>query len=161
MKNVIVIIIILIVLVVGLINPFYCMPVDSSSREDPETKDPMSWKEDIRDGVCISPYIDMENHKCGYRGRSKLAAFLFSLFLGFLGMDWFYLSFGTATYTVAGIFKIIVLLRRKMTAIDDLCYILPGYLLCIFPVIWYLGDLIRILGDSFPDGNGMPLFQDM
>ena len=159
MKNVIVIMIILIVFLVG---SFYCMPVDSSSREDPGTKDPMlSWKEDIRDGVCISPYIDMENHKCGYRGRSKLAAFLFSFFLGFLGMDWFYLSFGTATYTVAGIFKIIVLLRRKMTAIDDLCYILPGYLLCIFPVIWYLGDLIRILGDSFPDGNGMPLFQDM
>ena len=93
----------------------------------------------------------MENHKCGYGGRSKLAAFLFSFFLGFLGMDWFYLSFGTATYTVAGIFKIIVLLLaelgRKMTAIDDLRYILPGYLLCIFPVIWYLGDLIRILGD--------------
>jgi len=71
---------------------------------------------------------------------SKLAAFLVSFFVGVLGADWFYLSAGSAAYIVAGIFKLI-------TA--------GGF------GVWWLVDWIRVLADTFPDGNGISLRNDM
>ena len=90
--------------------------------------------------ICTKPYISTINSKCSYKGKSKLAAFLLSFFVGGLGVDWFYLSAGDAGYIVAGIFKLITF----------------GGL-----GIWWLVDWIRILADGFSDGNGMDLFQDM
>ena len=74
------------------------------------------------------------------KGKSKLAAFLISFLVGGLGVDWFYLSDGVAGYIVAGVFKIITFGGMG---------------------IWWLVDWIRILTDSFPDGNGLPLNDDM
>ena len=45
---------------------------------------------------------------CSYEQRTKLAAFLVSFFVGFLGVDWFLLSRGNAGYIVAGIIKLII-----------------------------------------------------
>merc|ERR1711902_87147 len=71
---------------------------------------------------------------------SKLVAFLISFFAGGLGADWFYLSAGSAAYIVAGIFKLITI---------------GGF------GIWWLVDWIHILADTFPDGNGISLRNDM
>ena len=90
--------------------------------------------------VCVKLYINKDDKKCSYKGKSKLAAFLLSFLLGSLGVDWFYLSAGDAGYIIAGIFKIITL---------------GGF------GIWWLVDWIRILTDTFPDGNGMELYGDL
>jgi len=71
---------------------------------------------------------------------SKLAAFLISLLVGGLGADWFYLSAGSAGYIVAGVFKLLT---------------------CGGLGIWWLVDWIRVLADTFPDGNGLALKNDM
>ena len=89
--------------------------------------------------VCVKPYINKDDKKCSYKGKSKLTAFLLSAFVGILGVDWFYLSAGNAGYIIAGIFKLITG---------------GGF------GIWCAVDLIRILADSFPDGNGMELYGD-
>ena len=89
---------------------------------------------------CPKPFIDLPDQKCGYRAKSKLAAFLVSFLAGGLGIDWFYLSDGDAGYIIAGIVKLIT----------------GGGL-----GIWWLVDWIRILADGFPDGNAMALFMDM
>jgi hypothetical protein len=100
--------------------------------------------------VCVKPYINQDDKKCSYKGKSKLAAFLLSLLLGFLGVDWFYLSAGDAGYIIAGIFKIITWVfinhHPHQSTLAGLFW------------IWLLVDWIRVLTDSFPDGNGMELF---
>ncbi|UJR07562.1 hypothetical protein I4U23_011850 [Adineta vaga] len=78
------------------------------------------------------------SNQCTYQQKSKLAAFLLSFFLGGLGADWFYLSVGSAGYIVAGVFKLLTL----------------GGL-----GIWWLVDWIRILTNSFLDGQGVGLLE--
>jgi len=98
------------------------------------------WNVPTNDRLTYKRQRDEWKDKEESKGYSKLAAFLISLFLGELGVDWFYLSGGGAGYIVAGIFKMITL----------------GGL-----GIWWLVDWIRILADAFPDGNGDPLRNDM
>jgi len=73
-------------------------------------------------------------------GYSKRDTFLVSFFVGWTGADWFYLSAGSFAYIVGGVFKLLTI---------------GGAL------IWWLVDWIRVLADAFPDGNGMPLLDDM
>ena len=117
--------------------------------------------------ICVTPYIHTERDNCAYKARSKLVAFLLSFFLGNLGVDWFYLSFGTASYVFGGIFKIILLLvlpifGKVLVASGEGVPAVAGCCVCILPAtLWYFIDWIRILTNSFPDGNGMPLYEDM
>ena len=90
--------------------------------------------------LCIKPYIDMGDKRCVYPAKSKLVAFLLSFLVGGIGVDWFYLSGGGASYIVAGIFKLLTF---------------GGF------GVWWLVDWIRILCDSFYDGEGNSLYQDM
>ena len=66
--------------------------------------------------------------------KDKIVVFLLSFFVGFFGVDWFYLSDGNGGYIVAGIFKILTL----------------GGL-----GLWWLIDWIRVLADAFPYANGV------
>ena len=75
---------------------------------------------------------------CTYQQKSKLAAFLLSLFVGGLGADWFYLSVGNGGYIAAGVFKLLTLGGIG---------------------IWWLVDWIRILTNSFLDGQGVSLLE--
>jgi TM2 domain-containing membrane protein YozV len=75
---------------------------------------------------------------CNYQQKSKLAAFLLSFFIGGLGADWFYLSVGNGGYIAAGVFKFLTL----------------GGL-----GIWWLVDWIRLLTNSFLDGQGVALLE--
>ncbi|CAF0871188.1 unnamed protein product [Rotaria sp. Silwood1] len=69
---------------------------------------------------------------CTYQQKSKLAAFLLSFFVGGLGADWFYLSVGNGGYIAAGVFKMLTLGGIG---------------------IWWLVDWMRILTNSFLDGQ--------
>ena len=83
-----------------------------------------------------------------YKKKSKLTAFILSIVFGYLGVDWFYLSVGQAGYIFAGVIKVII---------NIACI----FCCCPCGVIWYFVDIIRILADLFPDGNNVPLFDDM
>lgn len=75
---------------------------------------------------------------CTYQQKSKLASFLLSFFLGGFGADWYYLSSGYGGYIAAGVFKMLTL---------------GGF------GIWWLVDWIRILTNSFVDGQGIALLE--
>lgn len=75
---------------------------------------------------------------CTYQQKSKLAAFLLSFFLGAFGADWFYLSVGNGGYIAAGVFKMLTLGGIG---------------------IWWFVDWIRILTNSFVDGQGVALLE--
>ncbi len=75
---------------------------------------------------------------CDYEQKSKLGAFLLSFFVGGLGADWYYLSVGNGGYIAAGVFKFLTLGGVG---------------------VWWLVDWIRILTNSFKDGQGYPLLE--
>ena len=76
------------------------------------------------------------------KGKSKLAAFLISLFLGELGVDWFYLSGGGAGYIVAGIFKLLTLGNMYTFTFLHISYI---YIICksVYCVVFYFYKIIN------------------
>ena len=90
--------------------------------------------------LCMKPYIDLGNKRCVYQAKSKLVAFLLSFLVGGLGADWFYLSGGSASYIVAGILKLLTVGGCG---------------------VWWLVDWCRIIEDSFYDGAGNSLYQDL
>lgn len=94
--------------------------------------------------VCNDGYIfiesEIDGEKCSYQQRSKFIAFLISFFAGQFGTDWFYLSMDTNHYIFVGICK---------------CMTCGGFF------VWWFVDLIRILTDTFPDGFGYALYNDM
>ena len=89
--------------------------------------------------VCICPkgFVTTNRTKpCAYKQKEKLIAFLLTFVAGRVGADWFYLAAGNGYYIAAGIFKL-------LTG--------GGW------GIWTMIDLIRVLTDSFPDGQGIAL----
>lgn len=86
--------------------------------------------------VCKDGFTNKNDDPCTYKQKDKVAAFLLSLFLGEFGADWFYLARGDDGYIVAGVFKLLTI----------------GGL-----GVWWLVDWIRVLADSFDDGNGYPI----
>jgi TM2 domain-containing membrane protein YozV len=106
---------------------------------------------------------------CNYQQNKKLTAFLLSFFLGIFGVDWFYLSRGTAGYIIAGIIKLLITLgciigwpivivnRSKNKANLIVIGNIINVLLSVASFIWWLTDWIRILANVFYDGYGEPL----
>lgn len=134
--------------------------------------------------VCDTGFVTFNNVTCNYKQKEKLTAFLLSFFAGNVGADWFYLASGNTGYIVAGVFKLItgfffiagscficcitccaqykgvgngnsifqiggVVLGIAITVIMIICSLTNS--------IWYVVDWIRILTDSFKDGNGVSL----
>ena len=108
--------------------------------------------------------------------RSKLAAFLISFFAGGLGADWFYLSRGVLIYIIVGIVKLLLIGQAGFCCFSFKCETCccctfgEGLQKCLGPCgclvsigvfIWWVVDWVRILTDTFPDGNGLELFKDM
>jgi TM2 domain-containing membrane protein YozV len=86
--------------------------------------------------ICSRGWIITDQSGCTYQLKSKLTAFLLSFFVGFFGVDWFYLSLGNGAYIIAGIIKLIT---------------------CGGFGIWWIVDWIRLLANAFLDGNGIYL----
>lgn len=130
--------------------------------------------------ICFKGYVTFGNQQCGYKQKEKLTAFLLSFFIGNLGADWFYLASGDGGYIAAGIIKLLIGLffsfgccllccagifasvREKASskAFGFCCGIFIMILigLCVATsTIWYFVDWIRILTNSFKDGNGVSL----
>merc|ERR1711890_11145 len=113
------------------------------SHTSPVPSNGAAYDRDEEGRVCDQGWITWPKHSetpCNYRATKKLSAFLVSFLFGGIGADWFYLSGGSAGYIIAGIIKLLT----------------GGGL-----GIWYLIDWIRVLADSFPDGSGAPLYDNM
>ena len=122
-----------------------------------------------------APLLQMEERKADNTepSKSKLVAFLLSFFVGGFGADWFYLSNGVFTYIMVGIIKLLLIgqaglcccsvkfgfcsLQEGLEKICGPCSCLVG--LGVF--LWWVVDWVRILTNTFPDGNGMELLLDM
>ena len=108
--------------------------------------------------VCLEPYMSMKDYNekttkaspCTYFAAKKKTAFLYSLFLGALGADWFYLSRCCA--------------KRALVSQVNRGYICMGFFK-FFTMgglgLWWFIDILLIAFDVFPDGNGMPLWNDL
>lgn len=125
-----------------------------------------------RDRICVCDegYVTwQESGVCSYLQESKLLAFLLSFFLGSFGVDWFFLSKGTAVYITAGIFKVITScgccagLCARLGKCSDESVACSSFFACLGLIfacgspIWWIVDWVRILANVFNDGNGAPL----
>ncbi|UJR25063.1 hypothetical protein I4U23_006423 [Adineta vaga] len=121
--------------------------------------------------VTIGDASDFDNN-CIYQQRSKKTAFFLSFFLGTFGVDWFYLSRAQLIYIFVGILKL--LLGLSCEGVWFLTYFGPetqnlesikskfrGLSTCfsLLAFAWWIVDWARILGNRFPDGNGIRLYQ--
>ena len=55
--------------------------------------------------ICNNGYINYRKKTCIYVQKKKSVAFCLSFFLGYLGVDWFYLAAGSGFYVFFGILK--------------------------------------------------------
>jgi hypothetical protein len=126
---------------------------------------------------CDAGYTTYMNQTCNYKQKEKLTAFLLSFLVGAFGADWFYLADGKDTYIVAGVFKLltgvfciigscflgctVVCMKndkcRIMGTVSTVIIIVLVILSTLTNAIWYLVDWIRVLCDTFKDGNGVDL----
>ena len=102
--------------------------------------------------------------------RSKLIAFLLSFFLGGFGAEWFYLSRGFQTYILVGIVKFLLVslagfcffsFNLKMCKCDVGALVPCLWIVRLFIFLWWVVDWARVLTNTFPDGSGMELLQDL
>jgi hypothetical protein len=123
--------------------------------------------------VCTAGFVSYQNGTCNYQQKEKLTAFLLSFLVGTTGADWFYLSQGNGAYITAGVFKLLTgvlgifapccmccfgFMRSDKAKIGGFLVISIGMvLMAIAQSAWYLADWIRILMNSFKDGNGVAL----
>lgn len=87
---------------------------------------------------CDEGWINKDNKVCSYKQKLQLIAFLLSFFLGTFGADWFYLSVCNPCdcYSCVGVVKLLTVGGAG---------------------VWWLVDWIRIIVNTFPDGNNIPL----
>jgi hypothetical protein len=121
---------------------------------------------------CSRGFANFNNTICNYQQKNKLTAFLLSFFLGPLGADWFYLSHNNGGYIAAGFFKLFISIfgllvpctyivfskRSNQSEIGDYILLYVGiFFVSIGDTVWWLADWIRILTNTFKDGNGQDL----
>lgn len=130
--------------------------------------------------VCNKGYADQDGQACIYKQKDKTTAFVLSLFLGPFGADWFYLASGNGAYVFGGFMKLFTglfsvigtfllcctfifsriskdsIFERVGTIIGVILIILIG-VFSLTNFIWYFVDWIRILTDTFKDGNNYSL----
>lgn len=107
---------------------------------------------------------------CNYDQRSKRTAFFTSFFAGPFGADWFYLSRSNLAYIITGVLKLLI--ECGSIAAWLISFFGSEYpifetnktkfrriktFLALISFVWWIVDWSRILGNRFPDGNGVAL----
>lgn len=104
--------------------------------------------------------------QCSYKQCSKLMAFILSFVAGSAGIDWFVLSRKDSLYILCGVLKLLIstgcciwspLAARSQNKNATTAASCLSVSLTLIAFIWWLIDWIRILFNSFPDGNGVSL----
>lgn len=104
--------------------------------------------------------------QCSYKQSSKMLAVILSFLVGIVGIDWFVLSRRDSLYVLCGILKLLVftgccvwspLAARSKSKNATTAASCLSVSLTLISFIWWLVDWIRILFNTFPDGNGAAL----
>jgi hypothetical protein len=107
-----------------------------------------------------------QSQPCSYQQSSKMMVFAVSFIVGSAGVDWFVLSRKDSLFILCGILKFLILtgccIWNPLAATSKSKHAMTGasclsLFLSLISLIWWIADWIRILLDSFPDGNGAPL----
>ncbi|UJR35607.1 hypothetical protein I4U23_028358 [Adineta vaga] len=122
---------------------------------------------DDGDCLCEKGWITWRDHRqCSYKQSSKILTFIISFMMGCMGIDWFLLSRRDSLYILCGILKLLVCVgcciwnplaassKSRTAATTASCLSIT---LTLISFIWWFVDWIRILLNSFPDGNGASL----
>lgn len=88
--------------------------------------------------VCDVDFTSTGGNICNYERRNPIPTLMASIFGGWVGADWFFLSRGDGGYIAAGVFKLLTLGGCG---------------------IWAIVDVIRVGTETFPDGNGHRLIR--
>lgn len=122
-----------------------------------------------KDGNCICEkgwLTWCNSRQCSYKQTSKILAFILSCIFGFAGIDWFFLSHKDSLYILCGILKLLIstgcciwspLAARSKSKNATTAASCLSVSLALVAFIWWFVDWIRILFNSFPDGNGASL----
>lgn len=123
--------------------------------------------------ICDEKYVD---EQCDYKLRNQHDALAVSLATGYLGIDWFYLSRGDASYIAIGCIKLLFLLSificyyilrfTKVAGSDRYNWVATIAIftpMIMLPTVfvWWLADWTRIIAGTcnFKDGNGYCLYK--
>ncbi|CAF0867161.1 unnamed protein product [Adineta steineri] len=126
-----------------------------------------SWCNKAYECECEKGWITWHNSRhCSYKQSSKILALILSFVMGFIGADWFILSRKDSLYILCGILKILLsagcciwnpLAARSKSRTATTAASCLSVTLTLISFVWWFVDWIRILLNSFPDGNGAPL----
>lgn len=117
---------------------------------------------------CDDGYLSRDGEICNYEQKGQLETFLFSFFLGWGGVPYFYVADGDSHLIGLGCLKIILTLlicvaicAAGCCGASDMfggaaCMACLAFLFVLGYIGWYLADVIRIGIDpcNFRDGNG-------
>jgi hypothetical protein len=117
---------------------------------------------------CDNGYLSRDGEICNYKQKGQLETFLFSFFLGWGGVPYFYVADGDSHLLGLGCLKIILTLLVCCGICGAFCCgageMITGMAVmacfsCLFAfgyIGWYLADFILIAIDpcNFKDGNG-------
>jgi len=119
------------------------------------------------DCQCEKGWITWCNSRpCSYKQTSKILAFVLSFTFGYIGIDWFFLSQKDSLYILCGVLKLLIstgcciwspLAARSKSKSATTAASCLSVSLTLIAFIWWFVDWIRILLNSFPDGNGASL----
>jgi hypothetical protein len=119
------------------------------------------------DCICEKGWITCCNSRqCSYQQSSKILAFILSFIAGCTGIDWFVLSRKDSLYILCGILKLLIstgcciwspLAAKSKSQSATTAASCLSVSLTLIAFIWWLVDWIRVLFNSFPDGNGASL----
>ena len=136
-------------------------------------------------------YCDSEakNFTCHFKAKYVRTAMTFSIFLGYFGADWFYLSNGNIAYIIIGFIKLSISLlflvsfiylrfynnsfrlKRQVSSINETYELKNDYnenfsklfnlvfILGFIALTWFIVDIFRVPNNTFKDGNGVDLIK--
>lgn len=122
-----------------------------------------------KDGNCVCDkgwLTWLNSRQCSYKQTSKIFAFVLSFLFGFVGIDWFFLSRKDTLYILCGILKLLIstgcciwspLAAKSKSKNATTAASCLSVSLTLIAFIWWFVDWIRVLFNSFPDGNGASL----
>lgn len=121
--------------------------------------------------ICDSGFLTYKEQPCSYKQLNLFNALLFSLLLGYVGADWFYLSRGSMCFIAIGFVKmyslilcvlfLLIFLKSKQGASKSRCFrqifLFVGLITGLLIIGWYAIDVFRIITNIALDGNNMPM----
>jgi hypothetical protein len=111
--------------------------------------------------ICDDRWVTInDNNMCNYLQKDKFTALMLSIFVGYFGVDQWYIQ----NYELAGPkmgISILLIIYSIVAYIKKLYYpvfVIPFLLLLSISFSWWLGDIIKISTKELSDGKNVNLY---